>query len=250
MGSVCLYAGRGVVRRPRVTVMSPGALAYLKLGGVLRSVVPVTAVHMFRSFNRLASSAPSVCTRCFVSTRVCFRRASFFLLHGPGAVMLTKNSGRPRLSNIPGLGVCRSRNSLVGSVRRLHRCKRRTEGRTTSGTVRVRGARRRLSIQRVRMLVLVAGKLVGGRVTSGLGVDLAAIVSRHGGVARGLNVGSISNLAICTIVGNCVRTSEVWGPRLLKLRACRICHCFTTKVVLRRKLCEIRCVGFPPNEGL
>lgn len=189
--------------------MRTGALADLKLGAVLREVVPVTIVHAFRDFNRLASSAPSVCTRCFVSTRVCIRRGTFFLPQGQGAVILTKSDRRFRLSNIPVLGVCRTRRRLIGSVLGLRRRTRRSNCPMGSVPPAPPAAKRRLSTHRVRILILVAGKLVGGRVTSGLGVNLAAMVARQGGVARGLNVGSISNLAVCTIVGKCIRTSHV-----------------------------------------
>lgn len=188
-----------------MTVVLSSALRDVNLRDVLASCFPPMRVDRCPAFRTFSASNGSAFSCCFAGTTLFILCTSFFLPHQDGAVILVSRArNRKKLSTADRVAVGTSRRIVVRRLRRLF-AKRGGDVSDSGGG--------RLSAHRASILRLVIGNDAGGRVTSGLGVDLGAILDRHGGVAAGLNVGAMSKLAFCTVVGNVVSNSSVrlWG---------------------------------------
>lgn len=189
-----------------MTITTPGILVNIKVGSVLRGVVPTTSIRLFNSFRSFARTSPRHFFRFFITTRLFIARNDFFHTQHDGAVLLYDKRPRPTCTSVRYVSIYAGRRTVIHSVLHVRRNTRQSR-RVIPNTIHPRTTP--LSKHRTRILTLVTHNCVGGRVTSDLRVKLAAIVSRHHGVVRGLNVHSITNLTVCTLATNCISTNRL-----------------------------------------
>lgn len=192
-----------------IAIIDNNMLACMGLERMLKDIVPVAEVSVFRSYEELVGEGTEAYAHFFVSSAVYFEHAQFFLSRPQRFIVLVHGEGSPRMAGMLTLNVNQDEKEMVKSLLQLlhrghpgHMHAPGTRGETEGG-------RAGLTPREAEVAVLLAKGLINKEVADRLNISMATVITHRKNIMCKLEARSLADIIIYVVMNGLVRVDEL-----------------------------------------
>lgn len=182
-----------MVTELEIAIIDPNMLACLGLKGILKDIVPGSAVRLFAGFGAFIDDTPDMYDYYFISSQTYILYNAFFLPRREKVVILISGTGRSvfQSSNYL-LNIFQSQQGLTKDLQRLLRKEQAETAPMLTGDD--------LTLREIEVLRLVTEGFINKEIADKLGISLTTVISHRKNITEKLGIKSVSGLTIYAVM--------------------------------------------------
>lgn len=191
-------------QRPRIAVVTSNVLTGLGLKAILEQIIPMAAIDVFDTPDRIAPAEAGRYFHFFVTTRLFVQHSAFFLPCRTRTILLTKGPPQPQFAGMHSIDTAASEEQIVGAILRMHR------GAHPAAAADAHPIRPgTLSAREIEVLTLIARGFLNKQIAQQLDIGTTTVISHRRNLTEKLGIRSVSGLTIYAVTMGYVNPDEI-----------------------------------------
>ena len=200
--------GKGMVSHyPRMAIIDSNMLAIIGLRQILQTVVPVSEIEVFNTFEEFEADEPEMFVHYFVETNIVLSNLRFFTSHRHKTIVLTTSvNPNTQLSEFHCLCINVPEQELVRSLLKLEQ-HAHAHGRNLPPIMD--HSEKILSNREIEVLSLIVQGFINKEIADQLNIGITTVITHRKNIMEKLNMRSVSALTIYAVMHGYVDINKI-----------------------------------------